>query len=304
MIEVIDREPTRPGRILITPEGGGTSYYATVTRADEPSVIGTPLNKELFDSISRDLGRAYMLDVPANELTAGTDLDTLTAYGQWVSPSGSVSSALSHAPTPNAFRLTVQELVSSGTIYQGVLAVDGEEFFRIYSAASGTWSAWQNAGGNDGKWTLVTSLCGVNYSGFYVNYGEIYHKLNNPIDLIKYPVVEFEFTGYGAYGSGTNTIVSICDASGGTLGMMRINGASYAAFRSSKCRLDGMGGMYNYSVDSEDWNATLQNSIPYTSVSVGSMAASSNRIATQLKINTTGNLQFYGYNIKYRILKG
>ena len=40
-----DRVPTKPGRVLITPEGGGAPYYATMTRADDPTQPGTPLNK-------------------------------------------------------------------------------------------------------------------------------------------------------------------------------------------------------------------------------------------------------------------
>ena len=40
-----DRQPTYPGRVLITPENG-EAYYATLTRADEPTEAGTPLNKQ------------------------------------------------------------------------------------------------------------------------------------------------------------------------------------------------------------------------------------------------------------------
>lgn len=40
-----DRIPTKPGRVLITPEGGGAPYYATVTMADEPTEQGTPPTK-------------------------------------------------------------------------------------------------------------------------------------------------------------------------------------------------------------------------------------------------------------------
>lgn len=40
-----DRIPANPGRVLITPEDGGAAFYATVTRADNPSQKGTPLNK-------------------------------------------------------------------------------------------------------------------------------------------------------------------------------------------------------------------------------------------------------------------
>lgn len=39
-----DRIALNPGRVLITPESG-ESYYATLTRADNPTQEGTPLNK-------------------------------------------------------------------------------------------------------------------------------------------------------------------------------------------------------------------------------------------------------------------
>lgn len=41
-----DRVPTKPGRVLITPENGSPAYYATVAMADEPTQVGTALNKE------------------------------------------------------------------------------------------------------------------------------------------------------------------------------------------------------------------------------------------------------------------
>ena len=40
-----DRIPANPGRVLITPENGGTPFYATVTRADNPTQDGDPINK-------------------------------------------------------------------------------------------------------------------------------------------------------------------------------------------------------------------------------------------------------------------
>ena len=51
MIEVKDRIPKKPNRILITPENGTAPFYATWQRADEPIEEGTPINKVLFDSI-------------------------------------------------------------------------------------------------------------------------------------------------------------------------------------------------------------------------------------------------------------
>lgn len=40
-----DRVPTKPNRVLIRPEDESPSFYATMTRADEPTQVGDPLNK-------------------------------------------------------------------------------------------------------------------------------------------------------------------------------------------------------------------------------------------------------------------
>ena len=40
-----DRVPANPGRVLITPENGSAAFYATMTRADNPTQEGDPLNK-------------------------------------------------------------------------------------------------------------------------------------------------------------------------------------------------------------------------------------------------------------------
>lgn len=44
-----DRKPTRPNRFLVTPENGGSPYYITLTRADEPTEEGTALNAEMLN---------------------------------------------------------------------------------------------------------------------------------------------------------------------------------------------------------------------------------------------------------------
>ncbi|MEL7654748.1 MAG: hypothetical protein AAGU75_02440 [Bacillota bacterium] len=48
MINVKDRLPTLLNRRLITPEGGGTPFYATITRADDPDEAGTAMNRALL----------------------------------------------------------------------------------------------------------------------------------------------------------------------------------------------------------------------------------------------------------------
>lgn len=50
MLDVIDRTPTKPGRVRIIPEDGAP-FFATVERIDEPIEEGTPLNRALFTSI-------------------------------------------------------------------------------------------------------------------------------------------------------------------------------------------------------------------------------------------------------------
>lgn len=51
MKEIVNRTPTKPNRMLITPEGGGTPYYATVVRADDPTEAGTPVDRALLMGI-------------------------------------------------------------------------------------------------------------------------------------------------------------------------------------------------------------------------------------------------------------
>lgn len=53
-----DRIPTKPGRMKITPEDGSPAYYATVEMADEPTQVGTALNKEnlLSDPVAMAVG--------------------------------------------------------------------------------------------------------------------------------------------------------------------------------------------------------------------------------------------------------
>lgn len=50
MIEVLDRVPTYPGRVKLIPVAGQENTYDMV-RADNPIVVGTPINRALFDSI-------------------------------------------------------------------------------------------------------------------------------------------------------------------------------------------------------------------------------------------------------------
>lgn len=70
-----DRESTFPNRFLVTPESG-SSYYLTLERADEPTVVGTPLNAETFN--------ALIADLTAMAEDAGIPLPPTATVGQYI----------------------------------------------------------------------------------------------------------------------------------------------------------------------------------------------------------------------------
>lgn len=58
MIDVKDRVSTYPGRVKLT-RANGSSEYVTLERADAPTQEGTPINRELFESIKADLNDKF-----------------------------------------------------------------------------------------------------------------------------------------------------------------------------------------------------------------------------------------------------
>lgn len=70
-----NRVPANPGRVLITPEDGSAAFYATVTRADNPTEAGDPLSKETL--LTDATAELYGLDataVPDEVLAAARSL--------------------------------------------------------------------------------------------------------------------------------------------------------------------------------------------------------------------------------------
>ena len=77
--EVLDRIPTYPGRVKLTPVSGQTNTYDLV-RADQPIQEGTPINKALFDRKADTLGEDVTVYVSTNGSDTGGDGTSAAPY--------------------------------------------------------------------------------------------------------------------------------------------------------------------------------------------------------------------------------
>lgn len=117
MINVVDREPTYPGRVRLEKEDGSVEFV-TLKRADEPTVEGTPINKALFDSIQNDIG--LPLDITVYVSKAGSDA---LGTGEYAKPYESIGKALEAIPKNlNGHIATVN--IGNGT-YPETVRIDG-----------------------------------------------------------------------------------------------------------------------------------------------------------------------------------
>jgi hypothetical protein len=144
--EILDRVPLYPGRIKLVPVKNRVNTF-DMTREDNPSVVGTPINKATLDSIiqSRLTGRYY---TPSMQQTTGATItDVLTN------------------PIP-----------SSGWVTNGnTEAVSGDYTVYVHTSASEIAGAFD--GDLDTRWT-GTSVSGV-YSYFTI-------KFSQPIKMRKF----------------------------------------------------------------------------------------------------------------------
>ena len=77
--EVLDRIPTYPGRVKLTPVEGETNTYDLV-RADQPIQEGTPINKALFDQKAYTLQEDVTIYVSTNGSDTGGDGTSAAPY--------------------------------------------------------------------------------------------------------------------------------------------------------------------------------------------------------------------------------
>ncbi len=144
MIEVKDRVPKKPNRILIKPENGSAPFYATWERADEPVEEGTPINRMLFESIEEGGFSGSNLDdieITAKRVTTNSGWTEVTfdrplsgTPRVFVSVGGAYTAAVKNA-TPTGCMVAVYGL-SYSTGY--VASTSGGNNTKNVSYVSGT----------------------------------------------------------------------------------------------------------------------------------------------------------------------
>ena len=108
---VVDRVPTYPGRVKLTPVSGQANVY-DMTRADQPVEVGTPINKKLLDQ------KAYTLTKNVTLYVSPSGNDT-TGNGTSTAPYKTINKALSTIPKClGGFTATVN--VAAGTYNENV----------------------------------------------------------------------------------------------------------------------------------------------------------------------------------------
>ena len=89
-----DRQPTKPNRVLIAPENG-SAFYATMTRADEPTEEGTSLNK--FNLLKDETAEALGLTSDAVPDDVFNTLCNYSAYSSYIALAGNVNEEMTNA---------------------------------------------------------------------------------------------------------------------------------------------------------------------------------------------------------------
>lgn len=139
-----DRIPTKPGRMKITPEDGSPAYYATVEMADEPTQVGTALNKEnlLSDPVARAVGLTASA-VPDDMFDVMAHAGDLHVWRRTVETSEKIPAKYSLGPTQGKTPLTYPKTPTTQATFHygksisiddnGGITINGEQTVRLNS---------------------------------------------------------------------------------------------------------------------------------------------------------------------------
>lgn len=139
-----DRIPTKPGRMKITPEDGSPAYYATVEMADEPTQVGTALNKEnlLSDPVAMAVGLTASA-VPDDMFDVMAHAGDLHVWRRTVETSEKIPAKYSLGPTQGKTPLTYPKTPTTQATFHygksisiddnGGITINGEQTVRLNS---------------------------------------------------------------------------------------------------------------------------------------------------------------------------
>ena len=114
-IRWVDRVPTYANRVRIVPEDGSAPYYATMERADQPTVVGTPINAANLNAMQEASG----LTAHKYVYVATTGSDT-TGNGSESAPYATINKALKDIPA-NLNGFTARVHIAAGTYAENVV---------------------------------------------------------------------------------------------------------------------------------------------------------------------------------------
>lgn len=139
-----DRIPTKPGRMKITPEDGSPAYYATVEMADEPTQVGTALNKEnlLSDPVAMAVGLTASA-VPDDMFDVMAHAGDLHVWRRTVETFEKIPAKYSLGPTQGKTPLTYPKTPTMQATFHygksisiddnGGITINGEQTVRLNS---------------------------------------------------------------------------------------------------------------------------------------------------------------------------
>lgn len=210
-VPVVDRIPTYPGRVKLTPVDE-TNHIYDLTRADQPIEEGTPINKRLFDSKADGVAESATIYVATSGSDTGGD-------GTDGAPYATIQKAIDSIPKVlNGKHITID--IAAGT-YPERVQIDGFSGGRLTLGVAGR--------------TVTVNGISVWSSSFVrINISNITYSSANPGTLLYGGANSevFVVSGLTLQGGGNTTIGigfeqgSILTTTGTTI---TISGTTYAA---------------------------------------------------------------------------
>lgn len=176
-----DRKANRPNRYKVTPDSGSV-YYITLERADEPTVLGTPLTAEILNTLYGEDNKPTAPEIGAipadnnrTDIPEGSNLSSedYLKVGAWRATSVARATSLTNCPVRVAFTMDVVAgtgfhtavASNSGYIIQKITTNEGEQWFRrIYAGSNGrVFDNWKVVlhSGNIGQYTTSIAPAGI-----------------------------------------------------------------------------------------------------------------------------------------------